>query len=99
MTAARAMTSNQSRVASSRDGQVTFRSSPKTSPKNPKIEKRLDGANRISGLARFCAIGSLIYKAGQRRRSRYCLCVRHAGAGQYFRSVIRSGVLRLFFSV
>ncbi len=56
MAAARAMTSMVNRVASWRVGQVTLRSSPKTSPKNPKIENRLDGANRTSGLARFCAI-------------------------------------------
>lgn len=56
MAAARAMTSIVNRVASWRVGQVTFRSSPKTSPKKPKTEKRREGVNRTSGLTRFCAI-------------------------------------------
>lgn len=56
ITAARAMTRSQSLVASSREGQVTLRSSPKTSPKNPKIEKRREGVNLTSGLAWFRAI-------------------------------------------
>ena len=54
--AASAMTSTVNRDASWRVGQVTFRSSENTSPKNPKIEKRLDGVTRSSGLARFWAI-------------------------------------------
>lgn len=59
ITADRAITSSQSRVASWRVGHVTFRSSEKTSPKNPNTEKRLDGVNRRSDLDLFCAIGLL----------------------------------------
>ncbi len=56
ITAASAMTSTVNREASWRVGHVTFRSSEKTSPKNPKIEKRLDGVMLRSGLTRFWAI-------------------------------------------
>ena len=101
ITAARAMTRSQSLVASSREGQVTLRSSPKTSPKKPNIEKRLDGVSLTSGLARFCAMvfcpSTGHSKDGQRLRSRNWLWDLHAG--QYLRRVMRSGVLRRFFSV
>lgn len=59
ITADRAITNSQSRVASWRVGHVTFRSSEKTSPKNPNTEKRLDGVSRRSDLDLFCAIGLL----------------------------------------
>ena len=88
-----AITSTVRRVASCLEGHVTFRSSEKTSAKNLKIENPEDPVTPGPDLLRAAERA----KSDSYLFSRNTWTLRHTG--QNFFNSIRSGVLRLFFSV
>lgn len=88
-----AITSNVRRVATCLVGHETFRSSPKISPKN-RIAENPEGPDTP---------GPDLLRTVERAKSKPYLFSRKTWAlrhtGQNFFNSIRSGVLRLFFSV